>query len=79
MSDITCARCGEPWDAYEVFHEFEKNEKELFLSGDSCPCCAGKSIEPDSQIVEAWAESLLEATDDPDPLLDRIEMRLSLL
>ena len=77
MSDITCARCGEPWDAYEVFHEFEADEKELFLAGSGCPTCGDKTIEPDAQTVEAWAESLLEATDDPDPLLARIELHLA--
>jgi hypothetical protein len=77
MSDISCAHCGEPWDSYEVFHEFEDDEKELFLAGDSCPSCFGKTIQPDPQAVEAWAESLLEATDDPDPLLERIEHRFA--
>ena len=72
----TCARCGEPWDAYEVFHEFEEDEKEDFLTGNGCPVC-GKSIASSPKTVEAWAESLLEATDDPDPLLERIELRLA--
>ncbi len=75
MSDITCARCGEPWDTYEVFHEFEPAEKEEFLSGKRCPSCTGKSIAPDTRTVEAWAESLLDSSDDPDPLLERIEQR----
>ncbi len=77
MSDIVCARCGEPWNAYEVFYEFEQDDKEQFLSGNGCLSCFGKTIQPDAQTVEAWAESLLEATDDPDPLLERIQQRLA--
>lgn len=77
MSDISCACCGEPWDAYEVFHGFDENDKEQFLSGNGCPSCFDKTIQPDPQTVEAWAESLLEATDDPDPLLERIQERFA--
>jgi len=38
--DIYCAKCGEPWDAYGVFHgDMEPDEKERFLNGEGCPCC----------------------------------------
>ena len=40
MSDITCAICGEPWDAYGVRNgDMEAREARLFLAGKGCPCC----------------------------------------
>lgn len=40
MSDIYCAKCGEPWDAYGVRHgDMEPNEAEKFRRGQGCPCC----------------------------------------
>lgn len=40
MSDIYCAKCGEPWDAYGVYHgDMDEDEKSRFLSGAGCPCC----------------------------------------
>ncbi len=40
MSDIYCAICGEPWDAYGVYHgDMDEDERSRFLSGAGCPCC----------------------------------------
>jgi len=41
MGDIYCKRCGEPWDAYGVFHMTDA-ERETFLAGKGCPCCIRK-------------------------------------
>ena len=46
--DLSCAVCGEPWDAYGVRHgDMLKWESELFLKGAGCPCCEGD--EPEGQ------------------------------
>jgi len=40
MSDIKCAKCGEPWDAYGIRNgDMEKDEAARFLKGEGCPCC----------------------------------------
>lgn len=40
MSDILCALCGEPWDAYGVRHgDMEPWEAKKFLAGQGCPSC----------------------------------------
>ncbi|RLI84076.1 hypothetical protein DRP07_02220 [Archaeoglobales archaeon] len=40
MGDIYCAKCGEPWEAYGVYHgDLEPDEREKFLNGEGCPCC----------------------------------------
>ena len=40
MSDIYCAKCGEPWDAYGVRHgDMEPLEARKFLASKGCPCC----------------------------------------
>lgn len=41
MSDIRCAICGEPWDAYGVRHgDMTPPEADLFLQGRGCPDCS---------------------------------------
>lgn len=42
LPDVYCNICGEPWDYYEVQHEFTKKERFLFKSGQGCPDCKGK-------------------------------------
>ena len=43
MGDIHCKRCGEPWDAYGVFHgDMTDAERKTFLAGKGCPCCIRK-------------------------------------
>ncbi len=83
MSDITCAKCGEPWDAYGVRHgDMDDEEAERFLNGEGCPCCGfgtkcngtGRFSPLRSRIAErenAFMSSALDATDDPDELLER--------
>lgn len=42
MSDILCAVCGEPWDAYGVHHgDMMAWEARLFKRGLGCPSCQG--------------------------------------
>jgi hypothetical protein len=69
--DVICAQCGEPFDYYGIYHgDFEKEDIEPFLRGEHCPCCKGY---PERRTGEYWDEhfsSLLEATDDPDAVLD---------
>jgi hypothetical protein len=39
--DVICAQCGEPWEYYGIHHgDFEQEDIEPFLKGESCPCCA---------------------------------------
>jgi len=39
MSDILCAKCGEPWDAYHVRHDMPADERRKFMSGQGCDAC----------------------------------------
>ncbi len=40
MSDILCAICGEPWDAYGVRNgDMTPAEARKFLAGRGCPSC----------------------------------------
>lgn len=40
MSDIYCAKCAEPWDAYGVRHgDMKPYEADRFSKGEGCPCC----------------------------------------
>lgn len=42
--DILCAKCGEPWDSYSVYHEMNSHEQAIFLRGQGCEACDfGKS------------------------------------
>lgn len=77
MGDITCAKCGEPWEGYYVYHEMEDWEKEKFLKGEGCPSCKfGRTVKEeldiDRHILDAeFRKSALEETDDSDAVLDR--------
>ena len=48
--DITCAKCGEPWDSYGVHQakhgdgDMTAREAERFLKGEGCPSCAFGTI-----------------------------------
>jgi hypothetical protein len=40
MSDIRCAKCGEPWDAYGVRNgDMDSSEASKFMRGEGCPSC----------------------------------------
>lgn len=40
MSDVFCAKCGEPWDYYGLKHgDVEKDEADKILKGLGCPAC----------------------------------------
>ena len=47
MSDVYCAKCGEPWDGYSLQPgiyengdgDLTKEEAERFRRGEGCPCC----------------------------------------
>ena len=41
MSDIICAKCGEPWDAYGLDHgDTTEEEARKIRQGKGCPSCA---------------------------------------
>lgn len=72
MGDIFCSKCSEPWDSYEVYHEFEDWEKEKFLKGSGCPSCHfGQDVKGSLESDTKFRMSALEETDDPDAVLDR--------
>ena len=68
MSDIYCALCGEPWDAYGVTHgDMEKWEASKFRKGEGCPSCDfGKNTEGRSPDMFRFMESADSALDDFD-------------
>jgi len=40
MTDVYCRVCGEPWDAFGLFHgDMTDEERDIFLAGLGCPCC----------------------------------------
>lgn len=40
MSDIICAKCGEPWDNYGLDHgDVEPDEAKKIRQGKGCPSC----------------------------------------
>lgn len=42
IGDITCKVCGEPYDAFGVYHgDMSPAEKTQFLRGKGCPSCKG--------------------------------------
>lgn len=56
MSDILCAVCREPWDAYGVRHgDMAPWEAKLFRAGAGCPCCKGQA--PLGADLDAAAEA----------------------
>lgn len=69
MSDIRCAVCAEPWDAYGVFHgDMLPWESRLFRAGAGCPCCKGHATAETRETSEyAHAHDVLvgAAWDDP--------------
>ena len=73
MSDILCAMCGEPWDAYGVSHgDMTSDEAARFLAGAGCPSCEFGAIPSSAGDPLAAAESELEwSDDDPLRILDR--------
>ena len=73
MGDIYCAKCGEPWDSYGVFNDCDMtaSEKDRFLQGEGCPCCAfGQKAPKGIDFVDKFLCSALEETDEPDSLLE---------
>ena len=67
--DIECARCGEPWDAWGVFHheDMTKQEARRFLAGEGCQACKfGHDTErvlPDGNLTR-FLETLGDAWDE---------------
>lgn len=67
MSDIICARCGEPWDSTGGLHythsDLEEDDYQGLLEGAGCPCCRAnlrqdEALAYDPEIVEAWRRSV---------------------
>ncbi len=67
--DIECAKCGEPWDAWGVFHheDMTRAEARRFLAGEGCPSCDfGKDasrVLPQGNL-ERFLETLADAWDE---------------
>lgn len=63
MSDINCAKCGEPWDYWGMLHgDMSWWEAELFKKGSGCPCCKGEG----GDNIEKHLRSVIDNSDDPD-------------
>ena len=52
MSDINCAKCGEPWEAWGIMESENSDsgdmyqwEAKLFRAGSGCPACRGETPE----------------------------------
>ncbi len=98
--DRSCAKCGEPWDAYGIRHgDMTPEEAALFNQGKGCPHChfgydtsrtpladairlaqvrpvalpVDLSSTPEKQeTFIRFLESSLDATDEPDEVLDAL-------
>lgn len=73
MGDMICKRCGEPWEAYEVRHEFTKREKIDFYNGTQCPTCKNtpdRDIEYVPNDFEVMASRTESSDEDPIKLID---------
>ena len=74
MGDIYCAVCGEPWDAYGVYHgDMTEEEKENFLAGRGCPVCKGRKPRDINNLVK-FLLSVTDGTDeDPVDILTNVD------
>ena len=78
LGDITCRKCGEPWDSYGVDHgDMTPIEAKKFKRGEGCPSCNfGRKKERLGDHEEEFLESLTTETDeDPIALLDNVVSR----
>lgn len=67
MSDIKCAVCREPWDAYGMRHgDMAPWEYDLFKKGAGCPCCKGVAPSNGADNTEAHLKSVVFNDEDPD-------------
>jgi len=71
--------CGEPWDAYGVYHHEDMTPKEAnaFLKGLGCPCCKGRRRGRSHEYDREFLTSLVDpANTDEDPieLLEQVEV-----
>jgi len=67
LGNIYCRKCGEPWDAYGIFHGYmTKKQLKKFLKGEGCPSCDfGKKVKNQTKLEreifnEAFWTSLAE-------------------
>ena len=69
--NVICAQCGEPWEYFGICTgDFEDHEILPFIAGDYCPCCYDYPKRRSGEFEEEHWASLLEATDDPDSILE---------
>ncbi len=54
MSDITCALCGEPWDAWSVANEWTPDQARKLKTGKGCPRCGFGAYCPDCNGSGRW-------------------------
>ena len=68
--DITCRKCGEPWDSYGLSHgDMDLLEAARFRKGEGCPSCGfgntcthcrGSGMEPGDSILLAHCKTCLD-------------------
>ena len=62
MSDIKCAKCGEPWDSSGGLHYTHSDLTVLdyakLVWGESCPCCKDSGQEATDETVLDWQKSI---------------------
>lgn len=67
MSDIICARCGEPWDSTGGLHysnsDLDKESYQELLQGICCPCCDCEKPKLTDSQIEAWQTSIERLSD----------------
>ena len=73
MSDIPCAVCGEPWDAWTIQNDFEDWKRKQFRELRGCPCCEGvpprrlaSNDERDSVLLEHIQTRVIDSPLDDD-------------
>ena len=74
MGDIHCRVCGEPWDAYGVYHDdMTEDERKQFLAGEGCPSCKGKKKDDEDHTEDFLFELTDETDGDPLELLENVK------
>lgn len=61
MSDIICAKCGEPWHTRGLHFshtDLSENDFEDLLAGECCPACIRLDKLPTPETILAWQGSI---------------------
>jgi hypothetical protein len=73
MSDIYCRICREPWDSWEVNHDFDPIERDVFKKGKGCPSCKGILPNGQDPDVLLFLASMDEADDTGQDAMEALE------